>query len=255
MYKYLLPSEISNQLRKDKGGIEVIYKRMNKKHTPADLTNVLIEMQKVVNDYIKLDEDFSTPTESVKIDISEINFEVLQKEFEKVKEKAIVIHDITEILNTSIEALCCEVPSSTQFFEHYKEMIENYNKAQDKAEIRKVFEELQKTAKTLTEEQNRYIKLGFKDRKELAVYELLFNEDLSKSDIKKIKELSVKLLAIVKERLAEMHNPFEKPETYSAIEILIRNTLWEEIPDSCFKDIGIYSKRIFDYIQSQFSAA
>ena len=255
LYKYLLPSEISNQLRKDKGGIEVIYKRMNKKHTPADLTNVLIEMQKVVNDYIKLDEDFSTPTESVKIDISEINFEVLQKEFEKVKEKAIVIHDITEILNTSIEALCCELPSSTQFFEHYKEMIENYNKAQDKAEIRKVFEELQKTAKTLTEEQNRYIKLGFKDRKELAVYELLFNEDLSKSDIKKIKELSVKLLAIVKERLAEMHNPFEKPETSSAIEILIRNTLWEEIPDSCFKDIGIYSKRIFDYIQSQFSAA
>lgn len=255
LYKYLLPSEISNQLRKDKGGIEVIYKRMNKKHTPADLTNVLIEMQKVVNDYIKLDEDFSTPAESVKIDISEINFEVLQKEFEKVKEKAIVIHDITEILNTSIEALCCEAPSSTQFFEHYKEMIENYNKAQDKAEIRKVFEELQKTAKTLTEEQNRYIKLGFKDRKELAVYELLFNEDLSKSDIKKIKELSVKLLAIVKERLAEMHNPFEKPETSSAIEILIRNTLWEEIPDSCFKDIGFYSKRIFDYIQSQFSAA
>ena len=255
LYKYLLPSEISNQLRKDKGGIEVIFKRMNKKHTPADLTNVLIEMQKVVNDYIKLDEDFSTPTESVKIDISEINFEVLQKEFEKVKEKAIVIHDISEMLNASIDALCCEVPSSTQFFEHYKEMIENYNKAQDKAEIRKVFEELQKTAKTLTEEQNRYIKLGFKDRKELAVYELLFNEDLSKSDIKKIKELSVKLLAIVKERLAEMHNPFAKPETSSAIEVLIRNTLWEEIPESCFKDIGIYSKRIFDYIQSQYSAA
>lgn len=255
LYKYLLPSEISNQLKKDKGGIEVIYKRMNKKHTPADLTNVMIEMQKVVNDYIKLDEDFSTPTESVKIDISEINFEVLQKEFEKVKEKAIVIHDIAEILNISIEALCKEVPSSTQFFEHYKEMIENYNKAQDKAEIRKIFEELQKTAKTLTEEQNRYIKLGFKDRKELAVYELLFNEDLSKSDIKKIKELAVKLLAIVKERLAEMHNPFEKPETATSIDILIRDTLWNELPDSCFKDVDIYRKRIFDYIQSQYSAA
>ena len=255
LYKYLLPSEISNQLRKDKGGIEVIYKRMNKKHTPADITNVLIEMQKVVNDYIKLDEDFSTPTESVKIDISEINFEVLQKEFEKVKEKAIVIHDIAEILNASIDALCCEVPSSTQFFEHYKEMIENYNKAQDKAEIRKVFEELQKTAKTLTEEQNRYIKLGFKDRKELAVYELLFNEDLSKNDIKKIKELSVKLLAIIKERLAEMHNPFAKPETSTSIDILIRDTLWKELPDSCFDDLEIYRHKIFDYIQSQYSAA
>ena len=255
LYKYLLPSEISNQLRKDKGGIEVIYKRMNKKHTPADITNVLIEMQKVVNDYIKLDEDFSTPTESVKIDISEINFEVLQKEFEKVKEKAIVIHDIAEILNASIDALCCEVPSSTQFFEHYKEMIENYNKAQDKAEIRKVFEELQKTAKTLTEEQNRYIKLGFKDRKELAVYELLFNEDLSKNDIKKIKELAVKLLAIVKERLAEMHNPFAKPETSTSIDILIRDTLWKELPDSCFDDLEIYRHKIFDYIQSQYSAA
>lgn len=81
------------------------------------------------------------------------------------------------------------------------------------------------------------------------------NEDLSKRDIKKIKELAVKLLAIVKERLAEMHNPFEKPETATSIDILIRDTLWNELPDSCFKDVDIYRKRIFDYIQSQFSAA
>lgn len=254
LYKYLLPSEISDELRKNKGGIEVIYKRLNKKHTSADTTDVLIEIQKVVNDYIKLDYDFSTPTESVKIDISEINFEVLQKEFEKIKEKSIVIHDISEILNMSIEALCKEVPSSTKFFEHYKEMIENYNKAQDKAEIRKVFEELLRTSKTLTEEQNRYIRLGFKDKKELAVYDLLFNEDLSPSDIKKIKNLAVKLLAVVKERLGQIHNPFAKPETATSIDILIRDTLWNELPDSCFNELDIYRKKIFDYIQSQYNA-
>jgi type I restriction enzyme R subunit len=255
LYKYLLPSEISTELRKSKGGIEVIYKRLNKRHTPADITNVMIEMQKVVNEYIKLDNDFSTPTESVKIDISSINFEVLQKEFEKVKEKAIIIHDIAEILNVSIEALCREVPTSMQFFEHYKELIENYNKAQDKAEIRKVFEELQKTAEILTEQQKRYIREGFKDNKELAVYDLLFKEELTSKEIKQIKALSVKLLNVVKERLAEMHNPFEKRETASAIDILIRDTLWQELPDSCFGDLEIYRHKIFDYIQSQFKAA
>lgn len=255
LYKYLLPSEISNELRKNKGGIEVIYKRLTKKHSPADITNVMIEMQKVVNEYIKLDDDFNTPTESVKLDISSINFEVLQKEFEKVKEKAIVINDIAGILNMSIEMLCKEVPTSMQFFEHYKEMIENYNKAQDKAEIRKVFEELQKAAEKLTEEQNRYIRLGFKDRKELAVYDLLFKEELTSKDIKKIKELAVKLLSVVKERLAEMDNPFAKPETSAEIDVLIRNTLWSELPDSCFADLDIYQHKIFNYIQSQFSAA
>ncbi len=256
LYKYLLPSEISSELRKNKGGIEVIYKRLNKKHTPADITNVMIEMQKVVNDYIMLDSDFTTPTESVKIDISSINFEVLQKEFEKVKEKAIIIHDIAEILNVSIEALCKEVPTSIQFFEHYKEMIENYNKAQDKAEIRKVFEELQKTADILTEQQKRYIREGFKDNKELAVYDLLFKEELSSKDIKKIKELSVKLLSDIRERLAEMHNPFEKPETTSQIDILIRDTLWRELPESfASEEIDFYQQRIFDYVKSQFKAA
>lgn len=255
LYKYLLPSEASSELRKNKGGIEVIYKRLNKKHSPADTTNIMIEMQKVVNEYIKLDSDFSTPTESVKIDISAINFEVLQKEFEKVKEKAIIIHDIAEILNVSIETLCKEVPTSMQFFEHYKEMIENYNKAQDKAEIRKVFEELQKTAEILTEQQKRYIREGFKDNKELAVYDLLFKEELTSKEIKQIKSLSVKLLTVVKERLSEMHNPFEKRETASAIDILIRDTLWQELPDSCFGDLEIYRHKIFDYIKSQFNAA
>ena len=256
LYKYLLPSEISNELRKNKGGIEVIYKRLNKKHTPADITNVMIEMQKVVNDYIKLDSDFTTPTESIKIDISSINFEVLQKEFEKVKEKAIIIHDIAEILNMSIEALCKELPTSIKFFEHYKEMIENYNKAQDKAEIRKVFEELQKTAEILTEQQKRYIREGFTDNKELAVYDLLFKEELSSKDIKKIKELSVRLLSIVRERLSEMHNPFEKSETASQIDILIRDTLWQELPESFApEEIDFYQQRIFDYVKSQFNAA
>lgn len=52
-----------------------------------------------------------------------------------------------------------------------------------------------------------------------------------------------------------MHNPFAKPETSTSIDILIRDTLWKELPDSCFDDLEIYRHKIFDYIQSQYSAA
>ncbi len=52
-----------------------------------------------------------------------------------------------------------------------------------------------------------------------------------------------------------MHNPFAKPETAISIDILIRDILWNELPDSCFKDVDIYRKKIFDYIQSQYNVA
>lgn len=250
LYKYATQKEITDELKKNKGGIEAIFKRLNIRRQPTDTTEVMMQLQEVINDYIKL-EDADVTEEVVKLDISKINFEVLQAEFEKVKPKELVIQELSAIIEMKAEDLLRKNPATTEYYKHYQQVIEEYNKAQDKAEIRKVFEELLKVAKSLSDEQDRCIREGFSDIKELAVYDMLFKDTLDKKEIEQIKAIAKKLLATINERLAEMTNPFGNSQNAADIDVLIKNTLWAELPES-YDDVAVSEcrKKIYEYVES-----
>ena len=107
----------------------------------------------------------------------------------------------------------------------------------------------------MSEEQKRYVREGFENDEELTIYDMLFKDNLSKQDIKKIKELSKSLLKKVKDLLAEMDSPFDKDATIATIQNEIRNTLWAELPDNCMNDFDKYRQSIFDYLKSMYGAA
>lgn len=250
LYKYATNKEISAELKKNKGGIEAIFKRLNIRRQPTDTTDIMMQLQEVINEYIKL-EDADVVEEGAKLDISKINFEVLQAEFEKVKPKELVIQELSAIIEMKAEDLLKKNPATTEYYEHYRQVIEEYNKAQDKAEIRKVFEELLKVAKSVSDEQDRCIREGFTDIKELSVYDMLFKDTLDKKEIEQIKAIAKKLLATIIERLSEMTNPFGNIQNAADIDVLIKNTLWSELPESYDdKAVGECRKKIFEYVQS-----
>ena len=105
---------------------------------------------------------------------------------------------------------------------------------------------------SMSEEQQRYVREGFSSDEELSIYDLLFSENLSKSDIEKIKKVSVDLLSKIKERIAGMDHWTDKQETRAAVEILIRDVLFEEIPDSMFNRLEAYRKAIFEHIYTHY---
>ncbi len=252
LYKYATNKEITAELKKDKGGIEAIYKRLNIRRQPTDTTDVMMQLQEVINEYIKL-EDSEVVEECVKLDISKINFEVLQAEFEKVKPKELVIQELSAIIEMKAEELLKKNPATTEYYKHYQEVIEEYNKAQDKAEIRKVFEELLKVAKSLSDEQDRCIREGFTDIKELAVYDMLFRDTLDKKEIEQIKAIAKELLEKINNKLAEMTNPFGNSQNAADIDVLIKNTLWKELPESYDdKAVSECRQKVFEYVQSVF---
>ena len=72
-------------------------------------------------------------------------------------------------------------------------IIEAYNSEQDRSSIEKTFMELMALAQSMTQEQQRYVREGFSSDEELSLYDMLFRDDLSKADIKKIKEVAVKM--------------------------------------------------------------
>ncbi len=112
--------------------------------------------------------------------------------------------------------------------------------------------ELMNLAQSMSEEQQRFVRVGFSSDEELSIYDLIFSENLSKSGIEKIKKVSVDLLSKIKERIAGMDHWTDKQETRAAVEVLIRDVLFEEIPDSMFNRLEAYRKAIFEHIYTHY---
>ena len=77
----------------------------------------------------------------------------------------------------------------------------------------------------------------FTNDEELSFYDMLFRDDLSKADIKKLKEAAVMLLRKIKEKISEFDHWTDKQETKAAVDNLIRDTLWAELPE-CYDEIS-----------------
>lgn len=131
-------------------------------------------------------------------------------------------------------------------------IIEEYNSEQDRSTIEKTFMELMDLAQSMSDEQRRYVGEGFSSDEELSIYDLLFSENLSKSDIAKIKQMSVDLLQNNKERIAQMDHWTDKQETRAAVDILIRNILYQEIPDSMFDRFEAYRSAIYEHVYTHY---
>lgn len=62
-------------------------------------------------------------------------------------------------------------------------------------------------SQAMTEEERRYVREGFRSDEELSMYDLLLKDNLSKSEIKDLKEVAVELLDKIKAQLKGMDHP------------------------------------------------
>jgi type I restriction enzyme R subunit len=172
----------------------------------------------------------------------------LQKEFAGAKHKKLMIDDLEAYIKKRIDQMLKANPSRINFYEEYQRIINDYNAEQDRASIEKTFDDLIKLTQSLDTEQKRYLREGFQTDEQLSMFDLLFAPNISKNDIKKLKDFSVVLLDTIKAKIAELHNWREKPATRSEVDTLIRNTLWNGLPDSYTDEqIGEYRQRVYEY--------
>ncbi len=251
-WKYLDRDDITHERKQAKDAIEAIYKELQKKRKHADITDLSVAINNIIDEHLEIDS--SVVAESGRrFDISKIDFDLLQREFAKAKQKNLLLKDIQELLHERLAEMLAQNPSRINFYERYQEIIESYNQEQDRASIEKIFEELMDLSKQLSEEERRYVREGFDNDEQLSMYDLLMKDDLTKAEIKKIKEVAVELLEKIKNQLATMDHPFEKRETKAAIIITIRDTLWEMLPESYSDEsIDSYKDAVFEYVQQRY---
>ena len=253
LMKYIDRKELTKADRKEFEAIAAIYAELQKKRKHVDNTDLMVEINSIINEYVSIEETDDGNKYSRQFDISGINFELLQSEFAKVKKRNLMLQDLEEVIKQKLDRMLISNPDRINYYERYQRIIEDYNKEQDRATIEKTFMELMDLANGLNQEEQRYVREGFSSDEELSLYDMLFREDLSKNDIKKIKEVATTLLEKIKSKIRELDHWTDKQETKAAIDNLIRDTLWTELPENYDEEtIAEYRLKIYEYVSVRY---
>ena len=254
--KYLDRDNITGQSRKEYDAVAAIYRELQKKRKTVDNTDLMVEINAIISEYIEIPEHSGENEESCRFDISAIDFDLLGREFAKVKHKNLVIKDLEEAIQTMLAQMLSANPNRITYYERYQQIITDYNSEQDRSQIEKTFMDLMDLANSMEQEVQRYVREGFTSDEELSLYDLLFKDDLSATDIKKLKSVAVDLLQKVKSKIAELDHWTDKQETKAEVDNLIRDTLWAELPES-YDEISIsnYRQKIYEYLYTRYKDA
>ncbi len=104
-------------------------------------------------------------------------------------------------------------------------------------------------SKSLDAEQKRAVEEGPSDD-ELALFDLLFKENISKADRERLTQGSKALLPSLRELLRPMHDWTQNTATQAEVKVFLLDNLWEALPKPPFSDEeteGI-ANRVYEYV-------
>ena len=257
LMKYIDRDNITNHTRKEYEAIAAIYAELQKKRKHVNTTDLMVQINAIISSYIEIQH---TPMmireEPRRFDISAIDFDLLRREFAKVKKKNLALKDLEELIRMKLDKMLFANPERINYYERYQQIIDDYNSEQDRATIEKTFMDLMDLANSMNQEEQRYVREGFASDEELSLYDMLFREDLSKNDIKKLKEVAATLLQKIKAKISELDHWTDKQETKAVVDNLIRDTLWTQLPE-CYDEVSIsvYRQQIYEYVYTRYKEA
>ncbi len=233
-YKALLiePSAYAFAERHD--NIEAIYKKLRERRDTADVTELLKELHRIVNEAIRTQATGDDQAEGLTFDLSQIDMEKLRDEFgNKVRHKASALQDIREIIEQKLAEMLAQNPSRMDYNLKYEEIVAAYNREKDRVTIEETFRRLTDLMDELDAEQKRAVEEGLSED-ELALFDLLKKENLGRGERERVKQASRDLLRSIRERLSELDRFWEKEQTKAEVEVFILDEIYASLPTPPF---------------------
>jgi type I restriction enzyme R subunit len=233
--------------------IEAIYKKLEERRDTADVTDLLKELHRIVNDAIRAAEPGDDYMDSKKFDLSTIDLEKLRGEFaKKVKRKASALEDIRQVVEKKLAQMLARNPQRMDYYKKYSEIIADYNSDKDRVTIEETFSKLVDLVKGLDAESRRAAEEGLSED-EYALFCLLQKENISKADREKVKLASRNLLESLRKLIAEREQWTEKEQTQAEVEVLILDNLFSALPTPPFtvEEKESLAKRVYNHVWQQ----
>ena len=254
LMKYTDRDDVTGHMRRQCEAIAAIYGMLQKKRKHTDTTDLMVEINAIINDYVEIEpQQPNAITAPPRFDISAIDFDLLRREFAKTRRKNLLMRDLDEAIRRQLDKMVFANPKRIDYYERYREIIQSYNGEQDRATIEKTFLDLMDLADRMSREEQRYAREGFASDEELSLYDMLFRDDLSKNDIKKLKTAASDLLRKIRVKISELDHWTDKQETRAVVDTLIRDVLWETLPE-CYNndDITEYREKVYEYVFTRY---
>lgn len=223
-----------------------IYNKLNERKQVDDISAMLRELHDVVDDAVQFEAlKVAEPTRKP-YDISKINFERLQQEFVRARKQEETF-DLKERIEARLAAMLRANPNRVNLFEKYQRIVRDYNREKDAAEIARIFEQLMALDKELNEEERRFVREGFDNEEQLAIFDLLQKENLKPSEIDRLRKAAKDLLPTLEQRRVLAEYWRDRAASRAQVETAILDHFYAELPEDAFDEdeVKLVSAKVF----------
>ncbi len=236
----------------DESAIVAIYNKLQDARETPDVSELLQSLYEVVD--TALTTEGKTPPgikeHVARYDLSNIDFSRLRAEFERTPFKNVVTLNLKERIEERLAMMVARNPSRVDLYERYQEIVREYNKDKDNAEIQKVFDKLNAFNSSLNEEEKRYLREGLDNDDQLAVFDLLQKESLTKGDRDAIKKVAKELLDKLTSGKLKIDHWREKATAQAQVKAEIIKHLFANLPTGTYDadEINLKASAVFAHI-------
>lgn len=252
-YKALMPDKILVEYAPRKNAIDVIYMAIENNVESADVSEIMNKIQKVVDESIE-NMVKESPNEAGKlIDLSGLNFKLLEKYFLKQPHKNAAVQSLKDRIEKKLNRMVEQNPLRVDFYERYQRIIDEYNQGKDSVRIEEIFKQLIEFVNSLSEEEAR-VKREDLDEEQAAIFDILRKSTLTEREKNKVKAIAVELLEELKREKLKIEQWSEKSVTAAAVFSTVDRTLFDQLPFPTYQndDIEVRVKMIYDHLQLQY---
>ena len=140
-------------------------------------------------------------------------------------------------------------PMRMDYCKKYQEIIADYNREKNRATVEATFAQLVALAASLDAEQRRAAVEGLTDH-ELALFDILLKDSISKKDRERLKQASRALLSSLRGLIRPMPGWLQNSTTQAQVKIFILDKLYQSVPRPPFTDdeTEAAAEFVYDYV-------
>ena len=253
-YKALYPEKQAINHIKKYNAIDAIYNALNQKTKSADVTEVMMRLQAMVDESILLDNSVvREPQEEIYVDLAKLDFDKLRIAFAKIPRKNEFVYDLQNAVEQKLQQMLAENPLRLAFYDRYQEIINAYNKGKTLEDTVKTFEDLQEFIRDLSIEEQRAVR-ELLDQDTLTIFDLLKEgKELTEKDLKEVKKVAKQTLDKLKNEKLKIPNWKESRQIKAQVKSTIyENLLW--LPPEAYTDeeVSLKSVAVYQHIFSRY---
>jgi len=179
--------------------------------------------------------------DQVYVDLSSLDFDKLKAAFSKSSKRNSIVFNLQQAVEQKVQQMINDNPLRLEFYERYREIIEEYNRGKSYEDTVKAFENLKTFIENLNFEDQRALRENI-DQDTLAIFDLLKEgKELDKKELKAVKKIATETLENLRAEKLDIDRWRESRMLRSQIKTLIyEKLLW--LPQESYSDAEVGQK-------------